>query len=787
MINRLGMLPLLLVMALTVEAMQAQATATVTGKVVDELGVPLAGASVFLEGTNSGAQADIDGNYSIANVQPGSYNLIASYLGYQSQTKYNIIVRSKGTPAYNFVLLETAQRLDEVVLSNANIISRPKETPLSTQTLSAVEIATYPGGNNDVVQVAQTLPGVSPSIGGFRNDLIIRGGAPNETVYYLDGMEVPNINHFSTQGSAGGPVGMINVSFIEEVSLTSSAFNARYDNPLSGVLQFQQRNGNNRNFSGNFRVSASEAALTLEGPLFKGDAETAKTTFLASVRRSYLKFLFELIGLPIRPDYWDYQFKVDHQINEFNNISLMGLGSIDDFTTAPPDEFDPEAQATLEQAPFIEQRSNTIGLSWRKRFKDGQGYMLTTLSNNTLMNDFTRYEDPINETDVVFNNDATESETKLRYELTRFLEGWKLSTGFNVQYADYQNTTVDFTNSVSFNTEIDFMKYGLFANLTRSFLNNKLDVSFGFRMDDDGFTQNESLLSTFSPRLSVSFEFATDWRVNGSVGRYFKLPPYTILGFRNNTGELVNRDIDYTRSDHIGLGIQHYFTPSSSISLEGFYKRYSDYPVSVRDGVSLANKGAGFEVLGSEPVETVGKGRSYGAELLFQQKLSKNFYGIFSYTFFFSEFTGFDPEIYRPSVWDSRHLVSFTGGYKFKRNWELSSRYRFAGRTPFVPTDLDATLTNYPVVTLDYSRLGEEELRVFSQLDFRIDKKWNFKAFAFDLFFEVQNILGQNTPNPPEYGLNRDNNGVVIQPESLVEINADNGQPIPSLGIVIDF
>ena len=787
MIRRFCVSLILAVISVMALPLRAQLTTTIAGKVVDEQGAPLVGASVFLEDTELGAQTDFDGNYRIANVPPGSYNLIASYLGYQSQTKFNIIVRTKGTPAYNFVLVETAENLDEVVLSNANRISRPKETPLATQTLSAVEIATYPGGNNDVVQVAQTLPGVSPSIGGFRNDLIIRGGAPNETVYYLDGMEVPNINHFSTQGSAGGPVGMINVSFIEEVSLTSSAFNARYDNPLSGVLQFQQRNGNNRNFSGNFRVSASEAALTLEGPLFKGEAETAKTTFLASVRRSYLKFLFELIGLPIRPDYWDYQFKLDHQINEYNSISLMGLGSIDDFTTAPPDEFDPEAQATLDQAPFIEQRSNTIGLSWRKRFKDGQGYMLTTLSNNTLMNDFSRYEDPINETDVVFNNDATESETKLRYELTRFLEGWKLSTGFNVQYADYQNTTVDFTNSVSFNTEIDFMKYGVFANLTRSFLNNKLDVSFGFRMDDDGFTQNESLLSTFSPRLSASYEFAPDWRVNGSVGRYFKLPPYTILGFRNNTGELVNRDIDYTRSDHIGLGIQHYFTPSSSISLEGFYKRYSDYPVSVRDGVSLANKGAGFEVLGSEPVETVGKGRSYGAELLFQQKLSKNFYGIFSYTYFFSEFTGFDQEVYRPSVWDSRHLVSFTGGYKLKRNWELSSRYRFAGRTPFVPTDLDATLANYPVVTLDYSRLGEEDLKVFSQLDVRIDKKWNFNAFAFDLFFEVQNILGQNSPNPPEYGLNRDESGAIIQPESLVEIRSENGQPIPSLGIVIDF
>ncbi len=772
---------------LTATYTSAQVSVSVYGSVTDNLGEPIGGASVFLEGTELGAQTDFDGNYEIRGVAPGSYNLIASYLGYGSQTQFNIIVRSKGTPNYDFKLKEEAEQLDEVVLSNANVITRPKETPLSTQTLSAVEIATYPGSNNDVVQVAQTLPGVSPSIGGFRNDLIIRGGAPNETVYYLDGMEIPNINHFATQGSAGGPVGLINVSFIDNVTLSTSAFNARYDNPLSGVLQFEQRNGNNRNFAGNFRLSASEAALTLEGPLFKKEGEVSKTTFLASVRRSYLQFLFQAIGLPIRPDYWDYQYKLNHELDAYNTLTFLGLGSIDDFSVAPPDEFDEEQQATLDQTPFIKQRTNTMGVTWRNRFKNSNGFMLTTLSNNTLSNDFTRYSDPVNETGVIFGNDAKESETKLRYELTQFFDGWKLSTGLNLQHSDYSNTTNDVRNNLIFDTEIDFVKYGVFANVTRSFIDDKLDLSFGFRMDDDTFTENDNLLSTFSPRMSASYEFAPDWRLNGSVGRYFKIPPYTILGFRNNAGELINQDVDYTLSDHVVLGLQHYFTPSSSISLEGFYKRYEDYPVSVRDGVSLANKGGGFEVLGSEPIETVGKGRSYGAELQFQQKLSNNFYGIFAYTWFYSEFTGFDTSNYIPSVWDSRHLVSFVGGYKFNRNWEFSSRYRFAGRTPFVPADLDATLANYPEVILDYSRLGEDKLDIFSALDVRLDKKWNFEKFALNLFIEAQNILGQNNPSPPEYGLNRDAGGMVVQPRTLAVIEQEPGSIIPGIGVVIDF
>ncbi|MEO0901723.1 MAG: TonB-dependent receptor, partial [Bacteroidota bacterium] len=263
--------------------------------------------------------------------------------------------------------------------------------------------------------------------------------------------------------------------------------------------------------------------------------------------------------------------------------------------------------------------------------------------------------------------------------------------------------------------------------------------------------------------------------------------PYTILGFRDNDQNLVNQDVEYTLSDHFVLGLQHYFGPSSSISLEGFYKRYDDYPVSVLDQVSLANKGADFEVLGSEDIETVGRGRSYGAELQFQQKLSNNFYGIFAYTWFYSEFTGFDRDEFLPSVWDSRHLISFTGGYKFNRNWELSARYRFAGETPFVPTDLDATLANYPEVILDYNRLGEENLNVFSQLDLRIDKKWNFEKLSLDVFIEAQNVLGQNIPQPPEFGLNRGVDGAIVEPQSLVEIESDTGQIIPSIGIVLDF
>jgi len=769
----------------------AQNTGTLNGRIVDaENEFPLEGATIIVVGTNIGVVSGEGGYFTIVDIPTQTYNIEVSYLGYETQTLFNVIVKSVGNIPLFFELEEIAEDLDEVVLIQSPF-KTSSETPLSTQTFSAVEIETYPGGNNDITKVVQSMPGISPSIGGFRNDIIIRGGAPNETVYYLDGIEIPNINHFSTQGSAGGPVGMVNVSFIREVTLASSSFGAEYDNPLSGVLAFEQREGDVNKFGGNFRVGASETALTLEGPLLrKNKDEPAKINFLLSVRRSYLQFLFELIGLPIRPDYWDYQWKIKHEIDAYNSLTFIGIGAIDDFSVKAPDEFDAGQQADLEQVPIIDQRSSTVGLSWKRNYKNGNGFMNTVVSTNRLENIFARYEDNTTKTGTIFQNDSFEWETKLRFQATQFTENWKWSTGFNVQNSSYQNNTRFIYYDIAYKTNLNFVKYGLFFKASRSFLKNRLDFSWGVRSDADAFSTGSNLSNNISPRAAISYDLAKSqrWKFNASIGRYFKIPTYTMLGFQNQTGAFVNQDAAYTRSDHLVAGLEYNLTPASRFTVEAFRKNYANYPVSVIDGVSLANKGGGFEVLGNEAVVSDGKGQSSGVELLFQQKLSNNFYGIFAYTYFSSEFTGADG-ILRPSVWDSRHLISFSGGYKLKRNWELSARWRFAGKNPYVPVDLSASINSYPQLVLDYDRLGEVKLNSFNLADIRIDKKWNFKSLSFNFYFEVQNFLAQPNPTPPEYGLNRTAEGELISPKSLVEVslNDGNSSPLPTFGLVLYF
>ena len=763
---------------------------TLSGLITDsQTGEPLIGATVLLVGTNLGAATNADGRYTINNIPPKTYNIRASYVGYESLTRFNIVIRSAGNIDINFELEQENNELDEVLVT-PNPFLKENTTPLSIQKLNQEEIAAYPGGNNDIAKVVQTLPGVSGSVGGFRNDVIIRGGAPNENVYYLDGIEIPNINHFATQGSAGGPVGLLNVSFFEGVTLTASSFDSKYDNVLSGVLQFDQRNGNAREFQGNFRLGSSESALTLEGPLFKQGKEESNTTFIASVRRSYLQFLFGIIGLPILPNYWDYQYKLNHKIDKNNEILITGLGSIDTYEVNELDEFDAEQQATQDQVPIIEQETNTVGISWKHRFKNSSGLLQTTLSNNLLNNRFFRYEDNVNEDGLYFKNDSREIETKLRSNVSFFSDNWTYNAGVSFQNADYSNNTTDLLNNLSFNSSINFYRYGIYAQASGKFLADRLDLSFGIRSDGNTFTDSgNEIYRTLSPRLSASYALTQNEKLtfNTSLGRYYKIPPYTILGFQNANGEFINKNSRYIRSDHLVAGIEYLLTERSRITVEGFYKWYSDYPVSLRDSVSLANKGGGFEVLGSEPISSEGEGRTYGVEFLFQQKFNGNFYGIAALTFYKSEFSGLN-DTFLPSLWDNNTLISLLGGYKLARNWEISARYRYLGKTPYVPVDQEATLTNYPAEVLDFSRLGELRLDPYSQLDIRVDKKWSLKKLSIDVYLEIQNILAQENPQTPQYGLNRTEDGDIITPRELVQVNINNtANVLPSIGLVVNF
>ncbi len=795
----------------------AQGTGSISGSVIDKNSQQaLSGATISLSPGGQGTTTDSKGFFRISSITPGSYALTVSAVGYQTFTVSNLVITTGNELTQSIEMEPAVGQMSDIVVKGRKNTARAAtlESPLSVQRLTTEDIKANPGGNFDISRVIQSLPGVGGGAGGggFRNDIIIRGGAPSENVFYLDGIEVPVINHFSTQGAGGGPQGILNVSFIEDVKLSSSAFDARYDNALSSVFQFKQKNGNNRRLQGNVRLSATELAATFDGPLSKN------TTFIASARRSYLQFLFQALDLPIRPNYWDFQFKTTTRIDDKTTLSFLGIGAIDEFRFAAPKEATPEKLYAINSSPIINQWTYTIGGSLKRLTNNG--FWNIALSRNTLDNQADKYEDNENpeELERTLRIKSRETENKLRFDHTLNLPAVKLTYGASLQYVQFDNQffqrfrpalTDDQGNIIqdpeilASNTDANFLRYGAFVQAGRRFLNDRLAISAGLRMDGNDLSNSEANpLKQLSPRISASYALTDKWNISASYGMYYRLPSYTQLAFVDLlSSSRVPNPGDYIRSTHYVAGVEYLPSSSTRFTFEGFYKKYSNYPVSVLDGISLANKGTEFGAVGNEPVIQDGRGRAYGFEFFAQQKLTKRFFGVLSYTFYRTEFTDINERFIRAS-WDNRHLLSLTWGYKFKHNWELGLKFRYQGPAPYSPFDETASQLNYLTLgtgVLDFTRTNSLELRAFHASDVRIDKKWNFRSFTLDIFLDVQNWYAAKNPGLPQYTFQRnaDNTDFVTTDGQPVKQNGSNAIPfillndeasvLPTLGFIIEF
>ncbi len=777
--------------------------------------MPLIGATITIENTTLGAVSDTDGRFSIRDIPTKSYNVKIQALGYDSKVIFDVVV-SSGNQQSLMVELENSSSttLSEVVIKN-NPYAHSAETPLSILNLSAQEIKSNPGGNFDVSRVIQAFPGVggtSGSVGGYRNDLIIRGGAPNENVYYLDGIEIPVINHFATQGSAGGPTGILNISFIADVDLYTSAFPSQYDNPLSGILQLKSREANPDKVQYNFRTSATEIALAADGPV------NDRVSFEVSARRSYLQLLFQALQIPIQPSYWDFQYKVNYKINKKLTFYTIGVGANDHFTFLTPNNLTAENEYILHAFPLIKQWSYTNGYGLKKLIKNGLWNL--TFSRNMLINQLDKYSDNQNPTTAteLMRIHSTEAENKLRFQVNKYIGKWSYSYGAMAQYDEYSNDFYDQVTgaildsagavvkppvTVKSKTNLNFLKYGAFGHAAVKLLKNKLSLSLGIRADGNTFMTNGNDISKqISPRFSASYKFSDKLSLNASVGSYYKIPTYTLLGYTDSAGNYINKNTSYIRCDHYVAGLE--YLPKwqgSRVTLEGFYKAYHNYPVSLTNGLSLANEGGDFNVLGDEPVTSTGLGRSYGFELQLQQKLTKNFFVILAYTHYKSEFTNLNNNYY-PASWDNGDLLSFIGGYKFRHNIELGVKFRYQGGAPYSPFNMAASQSGYTTLgtgVIDYTKFNTLRLAPFNSMDIRIDKKWNFHKWSLDVYYDMTNAYAAQQPAAPSFTFKRtaDNKAFMTSDGKPLRSDGSNGIPyiinnssavvIPTIGLIVEF
>jgi hypothetical protein len=782
-------------------------TGVIRGKVFNKISneaVPF--ANIAIQSTTMGAVADENGNYVISNLSPGLYNLEASFVGFKKLIIYEVQVTNARPAMVDFELEEEARNLEEVVIMAANTFVKSDESPLSLRTIGTTEIKRTPGGNRDISRVVRSLPGVA-STPSFRNDIIIRGGSPSENTFYLDGIQIPVINHFQTQGSSGGPVGIINVDLLKEVNFYSGAFPANRGNTMSSVFDFSLKEGRSDKWTFNGVVGASDLGVTVEGPVNK------KSTLVFSARRSYLQFLFSLFNLPFLPVYNDLQFKYKYKLDSKNQITLLGVGAIDDFSLnldAPDNIDDPaekeEAEYILNALPVSEQWNYAIGVRYDHFRKNGNSTIV--LSRNALNNSAIKYKgnDESDPNNLIQDYNSRETETRLRIEDYSTKNTWRINYGINFERASFK--TSDYNKIVTqegavtrnYTTEVSINKWGLFGQVSNTFY-DALTLSLGLRMDANNYSSDmNNLLDQLSPRLSASYKISNTINLNFNTGIYYQLPTYTVLGYRNSTtNELENKEngVTYIRSKHLVGGIEFNLPSNSRITVEGFYKWYDQYPFLLEDSISLANLGADFGVIGNAPVSSTSEGSSHGVEFMLQQKLYKGFYGILAYTWVRSEFEDKSEKLI-PSSWDNRHVVSLTAGKKFGKNWEIGARWLFTGGSPYTPFNVQETvrMENWdvrPYGVPDYDQLNSQRISAYHQLDLRIDKKYFFPRWSLNIYFDVQNVYNYQTTFEDNIDVVKDVNGIPVEdagnPGFYIPkfIQNTSGQVLPTIGVIVEL
>jgi hypothetical protein len=760
---------------------------------------PIPFANIIIEGTTIGTTSDIDGNYEILELKAGAYNFKCSYIGFNTDIQSEIMVSSNKNLRLNFFLSENSEILGEVKVIG-NTFNKSKASPVSLRTINASEISKSAGGNRDISKVVVNLPGVATSIG-FRNDIIVRGGSPSENKFFLDGIEIPTINHFTTQGSSGGPIGILNVNFIREVDFYTGAFPANRGNALSSVMELKLIEGNEEEISGSFALGSSDAGLTLNTPL------STKSTLLLSLRRSYLQFLFKALKLPFLPTYNDMQFKYTYKPNKKNQFNFLGIATIDDFSlNSDINEVEEDSMQialnnyNLNNLVINKQWNYTIGGTWRHFFNNSNLFFVMSRNhlNNTALKNI-EYDDENSQKILDYKSEETENKTRLEYNFEK--NNYSINIGSNLEDAKYtNNTTQKFTIGDSIITGINnanlyFIKYGFFTQISKTFLANALTSSFGLRIDGNSFTDNANS-PNLSPRLSLAYNLNNKISINSNIGRFYQLPSYTILGFDNN-GNYLNKDADYISCDHAVIGIEYSPSSYSKITLESFYKSYNNYPFSILDSISLANLGGDFGVVGNEDISSISKGNSYGIEFLAQQKMSSSIYGILSATYYRSRFEDKNDQLISSS-WDNRFILNMTAGKKFKNNIELGFKYRYSGGSPYTPIDI-INSSNRAIWdinqrgVLDYNLLNTQRLNGAHVLDVRIDKKWFFKSWSINAYIDIENILNSKSQLPSQYGIDP-NLGPLVEGTGensdsypLYEIINNSGNLLPSIGLLIEF
>lgn len=768
---------------------------TVTGRVTDAMTrEPVEFASVILsDNTRLGNSTDSTGFFTISNIPAGVHTFMVAFMGYETEVTPEYMVSAE-TP---FIEIELVRSYSEITGSSV----RPTKqipgvgTSVEAQVISSMQIDKSPGANRDVSRIVRSYPGVSFSPVGYRNDLIVRGGGPSENRFFIDGIEIPNINHFATQGASGGPVSILNADLIREMSFYTGDFPLNRAGGLSSVLDFSLKNGDPLKQSFKATLGASEVAFSGSGHF------SPKTTYLFSVRQSYLQLLFKLLGLPFLPNYIDAQVKINHRFTERDELTFLALGGFDNMKLNTEEDSE-ENRYLLSYLPKITQNTFTTGLAWKH-------YAINNVTSVSLSHSFLdnrnlkyRANDESSNDNLTLDLKSVEQKSSLKAENRITAGKWKIMTGIEAGYQYYSDDTfrkllLETPVILDYETSLGFFTWGMFAGAGYRSADAKFSASAGVRFDGNSYS---SAMARFweqvSPRMSLSYMFNEMWAISASSGFHHQLPPLLSLAFKNSAGEFVNDGLGYMNVFQNSAGVDWKWKDLVKLSVKGFFKLYGDMPVSLADNIPLACKGADYGTVGNEALVSTGSGMSYGMEFMGALTLMGKLDLTAALTLYRSKYRSSAADELIPSVWDNRFVLNASGTYNLPLNWSIGAKVSAVGGAPYTPYDenLSSLVSAWDISGrpyLDYSRYNTLRTKAYAQLDLRVDKMFFFKKWTLGAYLDLQNVTFSKFSQADAIV----STGKILNPDAplseqryeMKTIPQISGTIIPTLGVTVMF
>lgn len=733
-----------------------QSTGTIKGRVIDAtVKEPLIGANVVVVGTNIGASTDQNGEFIITNLPPGSYQLEISYIGYITLNKSDVVV-SANKPVYLSIQLKPNALQGEEITVTAGYFVEEQEIEPSLITLSREEIRRFPGGFEDVVRTVATLPGVAINNGGGRNDLLVRGGGPAENLYVVNNIEIPNINHFGTQGTSSGSLSFINLDLVENVEFSAGGFNAEFGDKLSSVLSLSLSKGRDDRFGGKGLISATQFGAIVEGPIVN------MGSFIFSARRSYLDFIFKAAGLPFTPVYTDFNFVGKFDLSPRNKFTFLSLLALDDI-----DRFNDSEKKRVKNASVMgnKQTQWINGLNYQ-HIMDGSFLDITFQAN--------QFAYTFNQTDEnlipYFSSKSTETELGLKVILTKKIKKsstFKIGAGVKIPILDNKTAFADTIYDQNGN-KVPYSALGLPQNINidqttnKSFAFARLDLSLGgslssaigIRFDRYDFIQDKMYIS---PRIGLKYGLTPKINLKLNYGIYYQSPSYVWVY------NPENKRLKALKNNMTILGMDYLLRKDVFIKLEGYYKQYSqlpsgaipgvnDYLVQTNTGLAFGGRDDNFKSFGFYPLASVGKGKAYGIEIQMQKKYSEiPFYGQISISLGKAEVTAANGKTY-PAQFDQRFIFNITGGYKIGNTWEFGGKFRYFTGAPFTPVYIpEQNPVNPGLIQNLPDEYLTDRLPAGHHLDLRVDRYFYYQKSRITLYLDVQNVYNNKIPIIPFY------------------------------------